>query len=80
MSAVEQRATERAASYSKSNGFRGAFRRGYLARVDGEPSHRNPYDDLRTSRGGITYSRAFMRAWYDGWTAAEAEVNHTVAS
>jgi hypothetical protein len=61
---------ELAERYSKSNGFRGAFRKGYAAGVEGVPSHKNPYRDKRTYRGGITYSRAFMRAWYDGWCAA----------
>lgn len=58
---------------TKNNGFRGAFWRGGDAFWRGEPIEACPYLDKWTSRGSVTFSRAFIRFWEDGWRAAEAE-------
>ena len=31
-----------------------------------------PYSDKRTSRGGVTYARAYRNAWVRGWRSREA--------
>ena len=54
-------------------GFRTAWRKGWEARQEGLPRSRNPYLDLRTDRGSITFSRAWRNTWDDGWLAADRE-------
>lgn len=47
----------------------GARRKGREARIAGEPITACPYQDKRGGRHDhmITFSRAFIRAWTDGW-------------
>lgn len=47
--------------------LRTAYMKGYNAAKNGESKDVCPYDDLRTDRGTITFSRAFIQAWKDGW-------------
>lgn len=58
--------------YSKWNpSMRGAFRKGYDAQKDGAGMDECPYKDKRTDTGKITWSRAYMSAWRDGWFWAD---------
>lgn len=59
------------ALWSKS--LRGAFLKGADAAVCGEPIDANPYEDKRTWRGAVTWSRAYRSAWRDGWEYARAD-------
>ncbi len=43
-----------------NNAYRGIFRRGFLAGYEGRLKTDCPYQDLRTYRGGITFSRSFI--------------------
>ena len=45
----------------------GAKRKGWEARRAGMPQSANPYGDERTHNGSVTFSRAFLRAWNEGW-------------
>lgn len=47
----------------------GAYRRGYRARLDGDIPLA-PYVDKRKRGGRVSWSRAFIRAWEDGFAAA----------
>jgi len=47
--------------------FLSAFMKGRQARLDGKPASDNPYDDKRTYRGSVTFSRAWWRSWKEGW-------------
>jgi hypothetical protein len=47
--------------------LRGAFRKGRQARVEGKPLSDCPYEDLRKCDGRLSWSRAFIAAWRDGW-------------
>jgi hypothetical protein len=47
--------------------MRGAYVTGRRARRDGEPIDACPYRDTRNTSGRLTWSRAFERAWVDGW-------------
>lgn len=47
----------------------GAFRKGWLAKLEGRPNA-SPYRDHRTYRGGVTFSRSFEKAWKEGFDAA----------
>lgn len=49
----------------------GAFIKGALAHFDGEPRSATPYGDDRTTRNGVTFARAFARAWGHGYEAAQ---------
>jgi hypothetical protein len=54
-------------------GFRGARRKGAQAALDGaDKTLGNPYQDERTHRGGVTFSRAWGRYWDEGWEAGKA--------
>lgn len=44
--------------------------RGLEAQLAGEPRDACPYEDKRTWRGSVTWSRAFRTAWLDGWDEA----------
>ena len=48
--------------------MRGAYTRGWRAGRDGLPRE-SPYQDKRNVHGRLTWSRAFERAWADGWGA-----------
>ena len=55
----------------------GAWRKGYVARLDGAPASRCPYDRWATARYGggrcgPTWERSFATAWLDGWETAAA--------
>lgn len=52
--------------YGGNRGLAGAWEKGRLAALDGKPD-RSPYPDRRTYRGGVTFSRAFRKAWSEGW-------------
>ena len=55
--------------------FRGVWRKGYLARMQSEPEEANPYLDVRQDyRELVTFSRAFRRAWLEGWQVADEEI------
>lgn len=43
-----------------------AYRKGWEAGRQGAAAAANPYADLRTGRGCVTFSRAFRRRWEDG--------------
>ncbi len=45
----------------------GARRKGREARKQGKNQTDNPYGDARTWYGGVTFARAFRRAWDAGW-------------
>jgi hypothetical protein len=47
---------------------RGAFIKGQLARSAGAPRNANPYSDNRKLDGRLTWSRAFMACWDDGYS------------
>lgn len=49
----------------------GAKRKGWEACRDGKPKSANPYSDERTHTGSVTFSRAFLRAWNEGWAEGE---------
>lgn len=49
--------------------FRRAFIRGREAARNGVPAEACPYEDLRGSAGRVTWSRAYRRAWMDGFFA-----------
>ena len=54
----------------------GAFNKGKKARTEGKPIAACPYPDRRTYHGNITFSRAFIRAWINGWKdASEGEAD-----
>jgi hypothetical protein len=47
-----------------------AFKRGWQDAANGNCSpDDNPYPDLRTDNGSVTFSRAYRRAWLRGYTA-----------
>ena len=54
--------------------FLAAYRKGYQARLDGKSEKSCPYKDHRTWYGGITFSRAFIHRWEDGWYDAHREL------
>lgn len=56
--------------------LQGAFRKGYLAFGAGEPMARCPYADRRKWDGRLTWSRAFITAWQDGWSFAKRGADH----
>ena len=41
--------------------------KGRQAHRDGLPESACPYEDHRTHDGSVTFARAFIRAWLDGW-------------
>jgi len=47
--------------------MRGAFMKGRAAFCAGIPIHECPYGDKRKPGGQISWSRAFRRAWQEGW-------------
>lgn len=46
----------------------GAWKKGIEARKAGFPIEACPYADKRKWNGKLTWSRAFIRAWEDGWS------------
>lgn len=51
--------------------MRGAYLKGRRAFERGEPITACPYRDRRTWSGRLTWSRAFITAWKDGWRDGE---------
>lgn len=47
--------------------YRGAFKKGMKARQDGLGLGACPYQDRRKPDGRLSWSRAFISAWRDGW-------------
>jgi len=55
--------------------MKGAKAKGALARIYNHPKDWCPYRDVRTNyRNGVTFSRAFMRAWHDGWDEMDEKI------
>lgn len=73
--------------YGGNRGMAGCWRKGILAALAGEPLTAVPgYDRARTYRGGVTWGRAYERAWCEGWhwatyggdmSRCKLQVNHT---
>jgi hypothetical protein len=61
-----------------SKALDGAERKGAEAFKAGQPESANPYDDVRDRRGSVTWSRAFMRAWHDGYHKAKAKAQRAM--
>lgn len=53
--------------------LRGAYRKGVKASAQGIPLSACPYQDKRKPGGQLTWSRAFIAAWCDGWTDFKAQ-------
>lgn len=58
-------------SYRWNKAILGAFKNGVLAHQDGSPNNACPYEDKRKPDGRLSWSRAFIGAWRDGWRWAE---------
>ena len=52
------------ATKHENRAWRGAYLKGVMAGFDGKGTC--PYEDKRTSRGSVTFSRGFMKAWREG--------------
>ena len=44
-----------------------AKKKGHQAGLEGKDIRACPYEDWRTGRGSVTWSRAFIHAWFDGF-------------
>ena len=53
-----------------SRALKGAWYKGVHAGLVGQPQEACPYEDKRKHDGRLTFSRAFRRAWFDGWEHA----------
>lgn len=51
--------------------MRGAYMKGARAFIAGESLGACPYGDHRKPSGGLSWSRAFIRSWEDGWEDAK---------
>lgn len=54
-----------------SGPYRGAFEKGRAAALAGEPESACPYSDLRTAANRVSFSRAFIKAWHEGYDSIE---------
>lgn len=54
-----------------NHGLAAAYRRGRRDRYRGLVEQMNPYPDNRTTRGQVTWSRAYRKEWSDGWRAGD---------
>lgn len=54
---------------TKNRAFLAAWDKGFAAAQAGQSRRANPYPDHTTSRGSVTFSRAFRRYWRRGWEA-----------
>ena len=52
---------------SWNKALQGAFKRGFKAAQDHINPKECPYKDKRNSPGKLTWSRAFISAWHDGY-------------
>lgn len=69
---VREQAMDRLARESFNNrAFAGAYRKGFVARLDGEERWKNPYERDNYGPQGVTFSRAFWRRWNKGWDDAD---------
>lgn len=50
--------------------MRGAYKKGIQAFIDGKNTDDCPYKDKRKASGGLSWSRAFLKTWHDGFEAA----------
>lgn len=57
--------------------FESARNKGRQAFLAGQGLDANPYGDDRTTRGGVTFARAFWRTWREGWKEACRESQKT---
>jgi hypothetical protein len=57
----------------RNRAFQGAYKKGFRAGEEGKPKSHNPYCDERTARGSVTYSRAFLKFWDEGWEDANGK-------
>lgn len=53
--------------YRGNKALQSVYRKGAVAAIEGKGLDAQPYGDHRTDRGGVTFSRAFQRAWAEGW-------------
>ena len=53
--------------------MRGAYMKGARAFLSGETLGDCPYRDHRTDSGRLSWSRAYIRAWSDGFVDAEKQ-------
>ena len=44
-----------------------AYQKGWRASAEGKPKTSNPYPDLKTRQGRVTFSRAFRNYWERGY-------------
>jgi hypothetical protein len=51
--------------------MRGVFKKGHTAFLEGQGLEDCPYKDKRNDAGRITWSRAYIGAWRDGWFWAQ---------
>lgn len=60
---------------TSNKAFRGAYRRGHQAGMDGKPLEACPYRETRGGAHGniVTFSRAFRAYWFDGHADGLAE-------
>lgn len=56
---------------SRGGGVYGAFHKGMGAALAGESLEDCPYRDKRKANGRLTFSRAFINAWRDGFEHAK---------
>jgi ribosome modulation factor len=56
-----------------NRGIRGAYLKGHKAFEAGESEACCPYEDKRKDSGRLTWSRAFISAWSDGYRDAQNE-------
>lgn len=52
--------------------YNGAFVRGWWDRLASPPRAVNPYRDVHSKSGRVTFSRGFRLAWSDGYRRAHA--------
>lgn len=58
--------------YSRTNpAFKGAAKKGWIAAAEGQSLEACPYPDYRGGKHDhiVTFSRAFQKAWKNGWNA-----------
>lgn len=53
----------------------GAMRKGIAARAAGALRSTNPYRDKRKLDGRLTWSRAYRKAWFDGYDGALTDID-----
>lgn len=55
--------------------MRGAYMKGRKAFAEGESKSDCPYEDKRKPSGRLSWSRAFIRAWQDGYRDAQRAIH-----